>query len=454
MTHHPLSTEETLRKRISREKQARLQAEDLLETKSLELYHVNQSLSVAAQKAKNHVARLNAIMNAIPDAVIVTDCHYVIQDANHKALDFLNSDHRSLIGQDLLSFLHPNHHENYSMLSASLDHKAVHTAIPKAAEIDLSLTDGRTVPTEVTLSTFHHNDDIFILHYLHDISHRRDLEAEKLKMQQERAQAVKWEAIGQLAGGIAHEINTPSQYIGDNLAFLIDSFPQISTLLNAAKNMQVALDTHQSPAAALSAFHQAAQSYDLDFLLEEMPLALQQSRDGIAQIAHIVLAMKRFSHPSSNQKTDIDLHQALETTLTVSQSEWKDVATIHKVFDPKMCLIPAHASGLNQVFLNLIVNAAHAIKDHTPMGQGAITITTQKQDDAVIISLQDTGGGIPEEHQTHIFNPFFTTKDVGKGTGQGLAIAHDIIINKHQGSLHFESTQGQGTTFYITLPLS
>jgi signal transduction histidine kinase len=169
-----------------------------------------------------------------------------------------------------------------------------------------------------------------------------------------------------------------------------------------------------------------------------------------------VRAMKEFSHPGGGEKTLVDLNHAIESTLTVSRNEWKYIADLKTDFDPDLPQISCYPSELNQAFLNIIVNASHAII-HANAGKnekGLITIATQKDGDNIVIRIEDTGGGIPESIQNKIFDPFFTTKDVGKGTGQGLAIARSVIVDKHGGTIEFKSEIGVGTTFNIKLPIS
>jgi signal transduction histidine kinase len=177
--------------------------------------------------------------------------------------------------------------------------------------------------------------------------------------------------------------------------------------------------------------------------------------DGVERVSKIVRAMKEFSHPGEGEKTLIDLHHAIETTITVARNEWKYVAEIQTDFDPSVNVVPGYAADLNQVFLNIIINAAHAIGDTIKEGdsKGTITVQTFRHKKMAEIRLMDTGTGIPESIIKKIFDPFFTTKEVGKGTGQGLAISYDVIVNKHNGTLQVESEPGKGTTFIIQLPL-
>ncbi|SCA57258.1 putative Histidine kinase [Candidatus Terasakiella magnetica] len=275
---------------------------------------------------------------------------------------------------------------------------------------------------------------------------------EQTELQKELQQAQKLEAIGQLAGGIAHEINTPSQYIGDNLSFLLDSEKDLIGLINQTVALKEECKEHGICRERVERIDRMIEDIDLEFLVEETGLATQQSLDGIKQISSIVLAMKEFSHPGSKEKKMIDLNHALETTLTVSKNEWKNLATIENEMDQSLPHVLCHAGELNQVFLNLIVNAAHAIEEAGRGGEGRITVSTQCEADMVEVRIKDNGNGIKTENKNQIFNPFFTTKEVGRGTGQGLSLSHDIVVNKHNGSLSFETQEGVGSSFIVRLP--
>jgi signal transduction histidine kinase len=194
---------------------------------------------------------------------------------------------------------------------------------------------------------------------------------------------------------------------------------------------------------------------DLDYLLREIPLALEQSMDGVQRVATIVGAMKDFSHPGV-EKVPLDINHAIESTLTVARNTWKYVAVVQTRFEPKLPLVPCLPGEFNQVILNLVVNAAQAIGESLRGLNGAtgtITISTALVGNRVEIRVQDTGGGIPEGIRDRVFDPFFTTKPVGKGTGQGLAIARAVIVDKHGGNIRFESAPGRGTTFIVELPI-
>lgn len=279
---------------------------------------------------------------------------------------------------------------------------------------------------------------------------------EKLAVERELRQAQKLESIGQLAAGIAHEINTPVQYIGDNIRFLGDVFRDLLMINAHQTDLLQAVKTGQPAAPLIAEIEAAIEHADLDFLVGEVPKTVQQSMEGINRVGAIVRAMREFSHPGTEEKTPTDINQAIESTVTVSRNEWKYVADLTTDLTPELPLISCLPGEMNQVFLNLIINAAHAIGDATDggrRGKGLITLSTRLQDQWVEIRIVDTGGGIPEKVQHRIFDPFFTTKKIGKGTGQGLAIARSAVVDKHQGTIHFETETGKGTAFVIRLPL-
>jgi len=279
---------------------------------------------------------------------------------------------------------------------------------------------------------------------------------EKQTVERELRQAQKLEAIGQLAAGIAHEINTPMQYLGDNIHFLEDALIDLIALYEQfARLLQVAKALHPEE-AIVRELEQAIERAELPYLFEEIPKTIQQSLDGVGRVGTIVRAMREFSHPGSEEKSAVDINRALENTLIVSRNEWKYVAEVETDFARDLPLLRCLPGEMNQVFLNIIINAAHAIAEVTDggnTGKGRIRVTTATRDQWMEIRIADTGGGIPEAVQHRVFDPFFTTKKVGKGTGQGLAIARSVVVDKHQGAIHFETEPGQGTTFILRLPL-
>lgn len=290
----------------------------------------------------------------------------------------------------------------------------------------------------------------YILGIATDLTERKDLE-------QQLRQAQKLESIGQLAAGIAHEINTPTQYVGDNVRFLRNSFADYSTILAKAGELAGICRDSGLIVPELIAFNDSVIDADLEFLNGEVPKALDQALDGLERISKIVRSMKDFAHPGSNDFKPTDLNKAIESTITIASNEWKYVADVITNYDQNLPLVPCLASEFNQVILNMIVNAAHAISDKSGNGgsvKGTISVETQAEGNNVEIRIADTGVGMTEEIRKRVFDPFFTTKEVGRGTGQGLAISHRVIVDKHQGSIDVESTPGQGTVFTITLPVN
>jgi len=276
---------------------------------------------------------------------------------------------------------------------------------------------------------------------------------ERQRMEQELQLAHKLEAVGQLAAGIAHEINTPMQFIGDNVHFLREAFDDLLRLIEHYTTLKDAVQKDGDNPALLTAIETAEESADLDYLREHAPRAIERTLDGISRVCSIVSAMKVFSHPQ-NDKAPIDINAAIQTTLTVVRNEYKYVAEVDTEFGD-LPLVPCHGGDMNQVFLNLIVNAAHAIETSQKEGDdlGRIRIQTWYEDDLAVIAVSDTGGGIPEAIQHRIFDPFFTTKEVGRGTGQGLSMVRTIVVDKHGGTLNFETEADHGTTFFIRIPI-
>ncbi len=279
---------------------------------------------------------------------------------------------------------------------------------------------------------------------------------ERRRMEVELRHAQKLEAVGSLAAGIAHEINTPIQFVGDNTRFLENAFRDLAQLLACYQRLYEHALQGTVSAGLLHEVKAGREKADWDYLQAEVPKAIDQALDGINRVAHIVRAMKDFSHVDRRaEKAAADINKAIESTLIVARNELKYVADVQTDFGaipPVIC----HLGDVNQVFLNLFINAAHAIgdvvKDSTHKGR--ITVRTRQIDDWVEISIADTGTGIPEAIRTKVFDPFFTTKSVGRGTGQGLALARAIVVEKHGGTLTFDTELGKGTTFYVRLPLT
>jgi len=400
------------------------------------------------KQGQDNLVRLATAIEHCPETILVTDARGVIEYANPAAETVTGYSRDELIGEKP-SILSSGKHsrEFYQSLWSTIRGGETWSGhfINKRKDGTFYEEDGTITPIKDSEGT--------IVSY---VTVKRDVSKE-IALEFQLHQAQKLESIGQLAAGIAHEINTPTQFVGDNTRFLQEAFgdlrPVLDTfgrLINAAKDSGVASDL-------ISQAENVAREADIDYLNEEVPKAIEQSLEGIERVARIVGSMKEFSHPGTDEKTPTDLNAAIASTVTVSTNEWKYVAEIETDFDADLPLIPCLPGDFNQVILNMIVNASHAISDALPENsadKGTIKIATRLDGDDAEIRISDTGTGIPEEIRSKLFDPFFTTKEVGRGTGQGLAISHSVIVDKHSGSVQIESEVGRGTTFIIRLPVS
>jgi PAS domain S-box-containing protein len=292
------------------------------------------------------------------------------------------------------------------------------------------------------------NEQVGILLMMRDITGSKDLE--------QIISTSKLEAIGSLAAGIAHEINTPIQFISNNTVFFQDAFDKIATILNKYLHL---LDMNKAGSVTpelLNELEVMANDIQLEYLVEEIPVAIEETQNGLKHVTEIVQSMKTFSHPDNEKKVPVDINKMIKSTITVASNEWKRVAEMVTNFDSELPPVQCFPGDFNQVVLNLIVNAAHAIDEvsgNRGTGNGIISVSTHYDENWVEIRIGDTGAGIPENVRPRIFEQFFTTKEVGKGTGQGLAIAHSVVVNKHKGEIAFDTEVGKGTTFIIRLPI-
>jgi len=299
-----------------------------------------------------------------------------------------------------------------------------------------------------TVTAINYNGHPSVLGNCIDITEKRQREVLDLHSQ-------KLESVGQLAAGIAHEINTPIQYISDNVHFLRNAFQEIISAMNSGSANRENETQKQTDEQDLMS-RTREEAADIDFLKDEIPKAIEQSLEGLQRVSVIVLAMREFSHPGGEYKTALNVNRAIESTVTLTRNEWKYSADLAMSLEPGLPEIQGYPADFNQVILNLIINAAQSIQEKinkNEMEKGRIDISTRLDGDEVEIRIQDSGMGIPQELQSRIFDPFFTTKEVGKGTGQGLAIARNIIVNKHGGKIRVESVAGEGAAFHIRLPL-
>ena len=373
-------------------------------------------------------SRLKIVVEHSPDALILASERGVIRFVNPAAERLLDRTAAELLGSELQLLLNPED------LTATL---AAPSAMAQTCRIrgrpDQAWTETEAVVEYVT----EHDGSRSIVFNARDVSERR-----RLEMELQHAQ--KLQSVGRLAAGIAHEINTPIQFIGDNVRFLEEAFTGFAKVLDAYEKKLHLL----GPDAAIEAVIEEA---DLEYLREESPIAVRQCLEGVTQVAHIVRAMKAFGHPGDEDKKPADLNEAIQNTIIVAANEINPVADVTTDL-ADLPMVPCQVGDINQTMLNLIINAAHAIES-ADRGRGTIHITTKVQQDHAVIEVADTGTGVPTEIADKLFDPFFTTKDVGAGTGQGLALVRTLVADRHGGEIDFTSEPGAGTTFRVRLPL-
>ncbi|MBN2162791.1 MAG: response regulator [Pontiellaceae bacterium] len=411
-----------------------------------EIRHMHDEL--LASHAELMVYKL--AIDSVPDAVVISSPTGTIQYFNRAFIKLTGeSADTPLTDRNITTFfLNP--------LMVIQQVKKVTDNTPTSVEAVL-WGKGGEYPVLVKCSTIQSagNDKKKLVFLIIDQTERKLAEAERLRLESELFHGQKLEAVGQLASGIAHEINTPIQFVSDNLRFMQDTIPDLHKLQQArirlieeAKKVNVLADV-------IKEVEDVMKEVDVDYIHQEIPSAIMQSLEGTERVASIVRAMKDFAHPGSVEKTMTDLNEAIRTTITVTRNRWKYVAEMETCFDEELPLVQCQHSEFNQVILNLIMNASDAIADKSGSGNelGKITISTRRIDSMVEVRVMDTGDGIPKDIQKRIFEPFFTTKEVGKGSGQGLCIAHSVIVQKHHGRFDFETIPGNGTTFIIQLPI-
>ncbi|MCG8695636.1 MAG: ATP-binding protein [Minwuiales bacterium] len=444
---------ELLQKRLAREKAARKQAEDLLEAKSRELYLANQEISATAQELSRQSKQLNAVLDRTMAAIMLVDDNDRIEKVNRAGSVAFGHDIDVMLGQSVFGLFEREQREALAKIQQDCNPDQDFKTIEAIHETVGLRRDRSTFPVELAIAALDLDDRRYTVWICRDLTRRKEAEAERARLEQELRQSQKLESLGTLASGIAHEINTPVQYVSDNAHYLKGAFDDLFAVLDAYGRLAEACVQAGGFDQQVAAVRDSEQDADIEFLKGDIPNSVDQALDGIQRISKIVTAIKEFSHPGTVEKTAADINKAIETTLTVAHNEWKHVCEVKTDFDPALPEVPCLLGDFNQVLLNLIINATHAIASKEEEGLGLITVRTRRAGDAAEITVADNGCGIAEEYRRQIFDPFFTTKGVGKGTGQGLSIAYSIITQKHGGSISFTSKVGEGTTFKILLPI-
>ncbi len=437
---------ERLTKRCAREKAARKQAEELLEQKSLELYELNQDLRKREEASRS-------ILETTGDGIIIVNEAGEIGMLNRAARIIFGYMDDDMVGHHIDELLINTADEGFQYYLEASEHEPLNTL----HETSGRRKDHTVCPIEINISKANVPDRDMVIISVRDITFRRQCEDDWNKMEIQLRHAQKLESIGQLAAGIAHEINTPIQFIGDNTRFIKEAFSDIAKLVEIKDQLIEKFNQGEKPTGLMAEAEEMAEEIDYTYLRDEIPKAINQSLEGIERVADIVRAMKEFSHPGIEEKTLTDINSAIESTITVSRNEWKYYAEMKLNLDPSLPMVPCLPGDFNQAILNIVVNAAQAIRDKTDKDEknkGVITITTSKSGPWAKIEISDTGIGMSDEIRHCVFDPFFTTKGVGKGTGQGLAITYSAVVDKHGGTIDVKSRVGEGSTFTLCLPLN
>ncbi len=404
-----------------------------------------RALSVGREEVRSSKSYLEAVLDTILSVLIVTDEHLFITMANQAAARLLGLDKEQILGRYLCE-LFP-----LPCACALRDSVRISDLAEFHGEQLLQLPgESRSITAFTSISGLKMNSAEYsgLVIVVTDLTKYKELE-------RQLSQAHRLESVGQLAAGLAHEINTPIQYVRDNSRFLSEEFSHLKDfLIDVTSALQcqgeISLPTKE-------VLHKKAEAIQLEYLLSEIPLAAEQTRQGADHVAKIVRSMKLFSHPGVKEKIKVDLNATLESTVTVSTNEWKYVADVELNLDPNLPQVFCEPAQLAQAFLNLIINSAHAISDNTDSGRtgkGKIGITTKLLNAGNIeVCISDNGKGIADQDLSKIFDPFFTTKGPGKGTGQGLAIVHTTIVKEHHGAIVVETAPGKGCCMRITLPV-
>ncbi|MDT4331346.1 two-component system sensor histidine kinase NtrB [Methylomonas sp. MS20] len=398
----------------------------------------NETLQQKMRSLERQTSQLNTILDTAPSAIITIDQTGAIRSFNRGAERIFGYSAGQMVGENVKRLMPADIASRHDGYLAHYIATRESRAMNQRREFQGRRASGEIFAVQLHISPIEIDGETLFCGILDDVSETKAL-------QTQLTQAQKLEAIGQLASGVAHEINTPIQYIGDNLAALQNYFADLSAWQSAVYQ--------QADPASKTRLDDLGEQFDLAYILDDSPKAIGQALEGVTRVAEIVKAMKTFSHVEPSQSRQaINLNDTVAGAITISRNACKYIADVETDLAADLPAVPCYANELSQVLLNLIINAAHAIEEKGGE-RGVIQIATRKLGDMAEIRIRDNGAGIPAEIREKVFNLFFTTKPVGKGTGQGLSLAHNIIVERHRGRLYFESEAGLGTTFHVLLPL-
>lgn len=403
---------------------------------------------ITTRLALEHQAN-QLLLSSIGSLLITISEVDVIDNFNPVAEKILGVSRSEVVGKRISdSKLNWNLNGLYKKINEATEKKCVQ----KLDSLDFTSRTGQPGVLELTLHpVFHPESGVYrgILILGEDVTDKRMQDVHNAHVQ-------KLESIGELAAGIAHEINTPIQYIENNTSFIQDSFNDLIQYINKLESFFSEKGSISDP-ECYKELEELKSTLDIDYIVDEIPISVEQSLTGISRVSQIVGAMKTFAHPETETKTLVDINKLVDTVITISTNEWKYCAHVEKDLDPELTPVLAYSSDLQHAILNIVVNAAHAIQERKSSVQessrGIIEVRTVKEDNSVSIYISDNGPGVPLEIRKRIFDPFFTTKTVGKGTGQGLSIAHAAVVTKLGGQLQIKDADLGGAEFIIRIPL-
>lgn len=413
----------------------------------LESFTEIEPCSLAQKEQQQRLEFLEELIDIVPTPLFYKNSQGEYIDCNKAFCDYFNKAKKDIIGQTV----HSVAPAEFAEAIFYTDMELINRGGKERYETQIQKLNGEQRDVVLDKIVFHGADDnpAGLIGMITDVTDFKKDSEDRVRLERELSHAQKLESVGTLAAGIAHEINTPIQFIGDNTRFVMDA---VSSLLSAMKHIREGLDSDVY--TSLSEFKEVEKAVlnecDPEFLEAELPDALSQTLEGVSRVSEIVKAMKDFTH-MGEEMSEQDINEVIRTTVTLSRNEWKYWSKIETSLDPGLPAPVCCGGDIKQVVLNLIVNAAHAIADTGK--QGTIDISTRFCGGSILIKVADTGKGITAEIGRKIFDPFFTTKPVGKGTGQGLAIVYKLIVEKYGGRVWYESDGRSGTAFYIKLPL-
>ncbi len=412
--------------------------QNALLARRVELARDRRYLRRAEQRRERLEARMSAIMQTVPTGILSFDDESLIHDWNPAAARIFGYSEVEVLGRNVWDIT--------GLDATALRGGDGRLTLDKKLERSARRRDGSSFPIEISLVSLPLSERNMTCAIVEDQTAAKALELEL-------RQAQKLQAVGQLSAGLAHEINTPCQYIGDNAAFLETTLGDLVPLLSSYRELIQVAEGGPLPPDRVAGLRERERDADVEYGLERLPRAIEGITQGVKHIASIVAAMKSFSRTDWREGNNIDLNELLSNVLTVIRHDLQAVADLETDLQPLPAIV-GHGGDLHQALYHIVRNGvdAIAVRAGDEPGRGKIVVRSRREETGVTLTFSDTGCGIPERIRPRVFEPFFTTKVVGKGTGQGLAVAWSIIVEKHRGRLTFDSTEGEGTTFYVHLP--